>query len=293
MQPNWFSSDDQTNFLNNVQQLKSLINKPANHTNQRLMVFSHVPKTGGTTLEHILAKNFRLSEVLHINAPDLNNCPEVLRLKKKPPKLICGHHPMHGLLYGLLPDQPLTHITMLRNPLDRVLSFYNYILGKQDHPLHARCQSLSLEAFLQQQPTPELSNGQTRRFSGTLHQQNPDDEGSLDIAKDVLNQCFTDVWVTEHFDQALLLLQHKYGFEDVFSQRSNVSVKRVSRHDLSAATVELILDMNQEDVHLHEWAKERCEAAFHERFSEEDLTDFHQRLSAWQTLVGFRGRQDA
>ena len=114
MQSSWFSSDDQTNFLNNVKRLQSLTCEPAISATRRLMVFSHVPKTGGTTLESVLAKNFRMADVLHINAPDLNNNPDLLNLKKKPPTLICGHHPMHGLLYSLLPDQPLAHITMLR-----------------------------------------------------------------------------------------------------------------------------------------------------------------------------------
>jgi hypothetical protein len=291
MQPKWFSSDDQTNFLNNVKRLSSLIKQPVHPDSQRLMVFSHIPKTGGTTLEHILAKNHRLSDVLHINAPDLNGCPDLLKLKKNPPDLICGHHPMHGLLYALLPDLPLAHITMLRHPVDRVLSFYNYILGKSDHPLHAQCQSLSLEDFLRQKPTPELANGQTRRLTGTLHRQQNQPADSAEHACQVLEDCFTDVWVTEQFDQALLMLSRRYGMQDVYYQPHNVSPKRVRREDLSDATLNLIGDMNQEDARLHRWAAQRSEQQYNQLFSAADLAAFQQHLLSWQALLAQRGTQ--
>jgi hypothetical protein len=285
MQPSWFTSDDQTNFLNNVHRLRSLINQPANTDNPRLLVFSHIPKTGGTTLEQIFAKNLRLSDVIHINAPDLNACPDVLTLKKNPAKLICGHHPMHGLLYQLLPELPLAHITMLRNPVDRTLSFYNYILGKTDHPLHAQCQSLSLDQFLRLQPTPELVNGQTRRLTGTLHRQQDRPPDSAELACEILNDCFTDVWVTEQFDQALLLLSHRFGMQDIYYQPSNVSTKRVRRHDLSDATLNLIEEMNQEDTRLHQWAANHCEQQFISQFTDEDMAAYQKRLLSWQALM--------
>ncbi|KAA3638837.1 MAG: hypothetical protein DWP95_11730, partial [Proteobacteria bacterium] len=97
------------------------------------VVFSHVPKTGGTTLETILAKNHRLSDVLHLNAPEFKRYPDILTLKKKPPRFICGHHPLHSPLYRYLPRAPLFHITMVREPVSRVLSYYNYISHKTDH----------------------------------------------------------------------------------------------------------------------------------------------------------------
>ena len=206
MKPQWESLTDQQNTQNNVSTLQQLL-AAEGQTSDIQVVFSHVPKTAGTSLENILAKNFRFADVLHINAPDLNQCPQLLELKKNPFKLICGHHPIHGQLYGLLPNIKTFHLTMLRNPVDRVLSYYNYIQGKADHPMHGHAAGISLEQFIENNPSPELHNGQVRRFSGYLHQDPIDETAMLKKALDTLNTAFTLVLTTCLFDESLLLLQ--------------------------------------------------------------------------------------
>ena len=173
---NWFTKNDGANFKINSRFLHKYLLPNIHTDSQALTCFSHVPKTGGTSLESILAKNFLPSRVLHINAQDLNKQPEVLKLKRNPPRMVCGHHPMHGLLYQILPEHPLFHFTQLRNPIDRVLSYYNYVLGKTDHPFHHHAKGKNITEFMQLESSPELSNGQTKRFSGFLHNGKTDDK---------------------------------------------------------------------------------------------------------------------
>ena len=285
MPQSWSSNTDIENFSANVKFLKKHRVSGTCGRTAELTCFSHVPKTAGSSLENIFFKNHHANEVLHINAPDLNQFPGLLELKKKPPKLICGHHPMHGLLYQLLPAVPIFHVTMLRSPVDRVLSYYNYVLGKQDHPMHAHAQQQSLSTFIQSTPSPELANGQCRRFSGYLHQGQADDDTLYATAMDTLEQCFSLVLTTELFDPSLLLLKSHLGLKDLYYTRSNVSTQFIKRTDLSAADVDLIHQHNQADQRLFDWAHQQCQAKIEQTVSTNELDQFRLRNTVWQRLL--------
>lgn len=244
----WFSRSDAENFALNVRFLKQWV-RPISDDSASLLIFSHVPKTAGTSFESYLAAQYKMSESLHVNAPDLNRLPGVVQLKKQLPRLICGHHPAHGMLYQLLPAQPLHHITVLRDPVDRVLSYYNYVCGKTDHPMHASAISLGFEDFLAQAPSPELHNGQSRRFAGQLHQDQVSND-LLAVATDVLNHCFSQVFTTCQLGNAVKTLHQTLGFSDATLPRSNRSEKRLNRGDLTADQMALINEYNAFDIAL-------------------------------------------
>jgi hypothetical protein len=225
------------------------------------------------------------SELLHINAPDLNKLPELLNLKKNSPKLICGHHPMHGLLYQLLPAQPLFHLTQLRHPVDRVLSYYNYLLGKQDHPMHEAAKEKSLTEFLQADSSPELSNGQAKRFSGYLHSGKTDDQSLFRLAQETLEHCFSLVLTTCLFDEGLLLLQKRLGLKDIYYVKRNVSTRYVSRKQLSHDEVTLIESMNQADLQLFAWAKNNCLKLVEQELIEDDIINYRNNNLKWSELT--------
>ena len=285
MQHQWFSLDDLTNFFNNKKlAIKSIVSSTY-LADDAVTLFSHVPKTAGTSIESIIAKNFALAECLHINAPDLNNLPQIINVKQNRPKYICGHHPMHGLIYQLLPVQPLFHFTMLRDPVDRVLSYYNYVKGKLDHPMHKFAAEHSLINFLHQNPSPELSNGQSKRFSGYLHQGTASDHTLLTEAQDTLAHCFSLVLTTCLFDESLLLLQKRMGLTDIYYQRHNVSQKFLHKSELDDATLNFILEHNQADMQLFEWAKGNCEALIKSELTSTEIEKFKSNNQIWRGLM--------
>lgn len=286
MQHNWFNHSDQANFNTNTAFLSRYRVPKVTDANNQLLCFSHVPKTGGTSLETILTKNFLLSEVLHVNAPDLNKQADLLTLKKNHPKLICGHHPMHGLLYQLIPEQPIFHLTQLRHPVDRVLSYYNYVRGKTDHPMHEHALGQSITDFLQSDSSPELSNGQAKRFSGNLHSDAADETALFLTAQATLDQCFSLVLTTCLFDEGLLLLKTRLGLQDIYYMRSNVSKRFIRREQLSANELRLIESMNQADIKLFAWAKQNCLKQIEQELSSEAINTFKSNNQKWAELVG-------
>jgi len=238
------------------------------------LVFSHVPKTGGTTLETILAKNYRLSDVLHLNAPEFKRYPDILKLKKNPPRFICGHHPLHSSLYQHLPAAPVFHLTLLRDPLSRVLSYYNYVSHKEDHPLHQQACDLGLADFIESGTSPELNNGQARRFSGYLHQSPPDDDTLFTIAQDALQGCFSLVGTTACFDETLLLLHQFLGLSDLFYRRRNQSPQSLSIDDISEGEREVIESMNQADIQLYQAIESNLDVLIDKYLTSHELAEF-------------------
>ncbi len=281
----WSSRGDENNYITNKEIIKNNLISKTYNKKSNICCFSHVPKTGGTSIEAILAKNFETTELLHVNAPDLNRFPDLLQLKKRPPRLICGHHPMHGLLYQLLPNTGLFHFTMLRDPVSRVISYYNYIKGKSDHPLHDHSQNRNIIDFLHTKVSPELHNGQAKRFSGQLHQQETNHHRCLADAQQTLEDCFSLVLTTCLYDEGLLLLKNRLGLKDIFYERRNVSKRFTSREQLTQSELDSISEMNELDMQLFEHARKACQKMFDAEIGTAQLQQFRSKQQQWLELI--------
>ena len=89
---------------------------------RKSLYFLHIPKTAGTTLISIIDDHFNLDSILHEQVWNeiLPKIPETFSQFR----LIRGHFG-YGL-HRVLTKKPL-FLTMLREPVDRVLSFYEHI----------------------------------------------------------------------------------------------------------------------------------------------------------------------
>ncbi|MCX7552934.1 sulfotransferase family 2 domain-containing protein [Marinicella sp. S1101] len=286
MQHNWFHNSDTDNLKTNISLLQNALVSSSSDKTKLTTIFSHVPKAAGTSLEAILNKNYLMSDSLHINAPDLNKCPDLLSIKKKSPKLICGHHPLHGILYQLLDQQPIYHLTMLRDPASRVISYYNYVKGKTDHPMHRYAVTDSLIDFINNCPSPEMSNGMCKRFSGRLHtqQQTPDDE-LFDAAKENLKKCFNLVLTSCLFDESMLLLKQQLNLKDIYYKTHNVSNKFIAAKQLTEQQAHVLESSNQADLRLYQWAKTRLENQLSDQVKAADIETFRTNNQSWTDLI--------
>ena len=255
----WLKNKDSDNYQINIDFLKDFVqtfdqSPPVPHP----WVFSHIPKTAGTSLENYLLQMFLIQETLHVNAPDLNKMPEVVHLKNKFPRFITGHHPIHGLLYQLLPRQKFIHITMIREPVARVVSYYNYLSTRNDHALHKAVENLSFDEFLLQTQLVELHNGQARRLAGVLHSNETIcDDTLFNRAKFVVDNCFTLVGVTEKFDAFLDLIAAKYKVKFNKIARKNQSVIKLHNRELNNNQIQLIEESNSVDIKLYTYVYEK------------------------------------
>ena len=255
-----------------------------------VILYLHIPKAAGTTLGTILMQKFRRRGVLTIQdaktaVEDLARLPDAKREKLQ---FIKGHF-AYGLHEGL--GRPFEYITMLREPVDRVVSHYYYVLRNPAHYLHARVTSkkMSLKDYALGGLTKEVDNGQVRLIAGEFYR-DPCGQCSrelLEKAKENLRNHFAVVGLAERFDETLLVLGERYGWKDMFYTRQNATVDRARLDELPEDAVEAIEAANPLDAELCAFANELFEAGVRERGEgfQKRLASFRRENAASQSLL--------
>lgn len=232
----------------------------------RNLIFIHVPKTAGTTCHNILRREYRFCQHYQIDGGAVRESLEAfMRLSDKERRairILRGHHHfgMHEYLYG-----DTTYITMLRNPVDRMISFYFYIKRLPSHYLYDRVAggNMSLHDFVGSGITGELDNEQVRLLSG--HDSDLPygciSKDHLITAKSNVENYFSAVGLQERFDETLLLWRKTlHWLLPPYYQPQNVTHKRQKVAETPKAVIDTIREVNQFDIQLYEWAEARFEA---------------------------------
>ena len=254
-----------------------------------VILYLHIPKAAGTTLSRMLERRVGRS-LVYVVRDTRTGLQEVAALpdaKREELQLIRGHF-AYGVHAAL--QRPFEYITMLREPVDRVVSHYYYVLRNPAHYLHARVTSekMSLKKYALGGLTREMDNGQVRAIAGPYYR-DPRGQCSrdlLELAKDNLRNRFAVVGLAERFDETVLLLGERYGWEDMAYTRQNVTSDRVRLNELPEETIEAIRKANALDVELYAFAAELFQGVVEKRGKsfQKNLATFRQRIAAPETL---------
>jgi hypothetical protein len=214
----------------------------------KVLIFMHIPKTGGLTLRNIIDRQYKKTEILLHS----RTAPPKRKLKKRDfsrIKCVYGHN-----RFGQHEEIPVpsTYITILRDPVSRVISTYYFILARKQNRMHHKIKNISLEEFVRSND-PDLmipvSNHQTRYLSG---ESIPD----LQKAKENIENHFSLVGITEMFDESIFLMKQELGWKNIFYTKQNVSTNRPKRDQISKDTLEIIKSKNDQDYELYDYAKQ-------------------------------------
>jgi hypothetical protein len=226
------------------------------------LVFIHLPKAGGMTLQSIVGRQYASRECFDINGEGADTVQQsVAFLRGLPPskrdaiRCVRGHVP-YGLGQWLRP--PVTYITMLREPLARFISDYNFAMSVSEHAVKRQIGNrvISLEEFIDLRVAGGLTNLYTRMLSGCINwddfQASPvPSQDMLEVAKQNLNG-FAGVGLTERFDESVLLFQQALGWSNCWYLHENVTSKQfVDRHSLSADRLQHIRACINYDLELY------------------------------------------
>jgi hypothetical protein len=221
----------------------------------KALIFLHLPKCGGTTLNRIIEWEYDPFRIFSIDPifflwsyQKLNRWP-ASRLARM--QVLKGHMPFG--IHTRLP-QPSTYITFLRDPVERVISAYYFARNYFLHPKHRWVSKLTLEEYVRQSPNHNVQckylSG--RPFVGDYHAGDCTSE-MLEMAKANLDQHFSLVGLTERFDEGLAILKIIFGWQIAKYAKFNVTKTRLKKTSLPASTVDLISERNQFDVALYEY----------------------------------------
>lgn len=254
---------------------------------ERALVFIHIPKAAGTTMHEVIARQFPQDAVFTLDGAkvrqsinEFKNLPEEERRRIR---CLMGHMPFG--LHQYLP-RPATYVTLVRHPVDRVISHYHYVLRNAEHYLHHEVASrnMSLREYVSSGISPELTNGQTRLISGvpevdTVTGDQAVSADVLETAKANLQDHFAAVGLTDSFDESLVLFKRLLGWGNICYVRRNVTRDRPSKEEIPGETIRVIEKFNEFDLQLYGFAKERFEDVIARRES-----SFRNELRAFNVV---------
>jgi hypothetical protein len=237
-----------------------------------ILIHLHMPKTAGTTLKHIIKRNIDPSVNFDVYEDHQQRKKKLIALSRKHVSCIQGHFP-YGVHHFF--SIPCTYITMLREPIDRIISEYYFIRSRPKHNQYQKVNRMSLEEYQKQ---PEIMNQQTRFISG--HIENTITEVQLEQAKENIQKYFSIVGITEMFNESLFLMKKKFGWNDIFYEKQNVTKNRPPKEELPASTIDSILKNNSFDVELYQFSKQLLIDQINnlDSFSKEELHVFLEKI---------------
>jgi hypothetical protein len=241
----------------------------------KILIYLHVPKCGGTTINSVLRSNFGESERFYVNPSNVSTSRQQLagrsESERRSLKLLHGH-----LSYGwheLLP-QDATYFTMIRDPVARVVSHYNYVRFRTDHSHYLRetvqKEDMSIAEYVTSGICDEMNNGMVRLLAGVEDiVQEPygesdlpygtNDPALLDRALNNLEDHFAAVGLQEQFDESLLLFRDRLGLQSISYQRKNTGGRHYDKVRPDTEDLEAIRSYNQLDRKLYQAVQNRFE----------------------------------
>jgi tetratricopeptide (TPR) repeat protein len=248
---------------------------------QELIIFAHIPKTAGSSINAMLEQNY--SQIFNLytkkNSSSTNvkdwienynqNVAESIDKNDFQTKIVRGHI---GLgIHEFLKYQSCTYMTVLRHPVDRVVSHY-YYFSRPESSSKLIKDDMTLEEFILQRKFSIVDNLQTRFLSGLGWQK-------TSVGKDLYDKKFslkygncTDDMLS--FAKNNLASYILFGLQDRFAEslelfkkvlrwksieidtQKNVNVKRPKKDQIDPDLVKLIEAENKWDLELYNYARD-------------------------------------
>lgn len=253
------------------------------------LVFIHMPKAAGSTLQRIIERQYGGQNIFNIDGNDvstvqasIDHLRSMSKAEREKVRCLKGHVPF-GI--GQWLKSPVKYISMLRNPVARLVSDYNYAASAPEHILFKRVneEDMSLIQFVEMRTQSGLGNLYTRMLSGCVNWDNIAlskallSQPELESAKENVRKCAV-VGITERFDESILVFKKELGWSSCRYVRDNVTrFERISRHEVSSDVEEAIKEYNRLDMELYQY----CSHIFDETIQRAGR-DFQVELAAFR-----------
>ena len=218
------------------------------------IIFLHIPKTGGRSLQDIILRKYSDEEVIidaHEKFREISAWDEE---RKRNIRYIQGH-----FIFGIhkIFPQKCKYITLLRDPIERVISHYYYIKRSPNHPMNRVIeeQCLDLEGYVTSGVCDEVQNDQARLIAGVERKASIDESKMLCMAKENVDREFLVAGQVEQFDETLMLLKKRLKLRKIYYGVRNQTINRPLKEQIPASTLRLICERNQADIELYAYVR--------------------------------------
>ena len=219
----------------------------------RLLVFTHVPKTGGTSLKQIITINYGRHYADH--HPRMQNLIEQIDAGDRDPDqvlAISSHVPygIHRKIPGL-DGRTVLPITVVRDPLKRMISYFNFVTTFRPHRLHQETKDLDINEFFTLGLAAgwgEISNSQVAVVSGRAR------ERTAAATLEALDKEYFAYAALEDITELIQRTGELLGWPAQQEQEriANQSPRRSSWDDLTPEVATALVEANKEDIALYE-----------------------------------------
>ena len=230
------------------------------------IVFVHLPKCSGTSARAYFHTVFGEK---HVGWIDLTLSREQLleenTYRDNNWRVVGGHFSLQDAI--AIPLSEKLYVTIVREPVSRVISLFYFISRTRTHPLHTAANRLGFEGLITESSAfrTQASNYQSRMLSGRSRTvANPS------FFRSALQSLATNGVLLADVDHAPKLFEHlnaRFGIVTTVDYgRYNVRPRDASDGLTSNPRIrQLILSMNKDDAKLSELVRKRCEK--HDEFS--------------------------
>lgn len=244
-----------SNLQRYIDQARSLaLNQP------QKVLFEHVPKCGGTTISYYLKSQYLDNTIFSIDGSNpsksINYFMSLPEKKRYSYNLVQGHG-AHRLRQYTHPA--IKKATILRDPVDRIISHYYYVLRTPSHYLYTDVvvKRMSLIDCATSNLSGELRNNYVSRFlqiPAKEAESNPDE--SIMSAYNILQDEYDVVGTLDNLNSAMHSLAQIASFRFEFkAKKLNATVDRPKLMDVDQLTLNAIAEVNHLDVRLFELVK--------------------------------------
>lgn len=195
---------------------------------EETVIFLHVPKSGGTTVDFLLAaaaawkqEHYRRLPIGPLFSPPVWLVPgwtgawgaAEARFTAPGPRILCGHFPFG--LHSRLPG-PARYVTLIREPVAREISSINFHCQRGFLPATVRLETLLADRVV-------LDNPQTRLLAGVAAMDGPCTEATFAAACAHLQQHFALVCPTEAAAEFIAALLGYLGYPPVLHTHNQIT----------------------------------------------------------------------
>ena len=217
----------------------------------RAVIFLHIPKAAGTTFTKLLSRQVPPDQRFDVGKQTQGEALEELK-QRSGVRLVTGHCGF-GLHTALA--VPATYLTVLREPIDRLVSAYFYARENPKHRLHLEAATGGLTLLDLARRSP---NVQTRYLAGDAAR--PETGDLLALAKENVEKHFALAGLAERFDETVVLTHALLGWPVRPFRRENITARRPRADTLSSDDLAVLRQTQALDLELYQWARDRFDA---------------------------------